>query len=166
MKKTFDSKLSAEYFIEKYADMVYRIALLQTKNKNDADDVFQEVFLRLVKYIHTIEDEEHGKHWLMRVTVNCAKTHFTTAWRRHTVFYEEEREIEESYEMETNEDKEIIYQAVKELPDKYRVVIHLFYYEELSIAEIAEVLKKKQNTIKSQLARGRELLKEKLKGEF
>ena len=83
MKNIDDSKLSAEYFIEKYADMVYRIALLQTKNKSDADDVFQEVFLRLVKYIDRIENEEHGKHWLMRVTVNCAKTHFTTAWRRN-----------------------------------------------------------------------------------
>ena len=164
MKNTPNDKLSAEYFVKKYADMVYRIALLQTKNKSDADDVFQEVFLRLVKYIDTIESEEHGKRWLIRVTINRAKTHFTSAWYRHTLLRETNEE--ESYELEFNEDKEIIYQAVKELPEKYRTVIHLFYYEELSIVEIAEILNKNTNTIKSQLSRGRELLKEKLKGEF
>lgn len=161
-----DLTLSLEELTKKYADMVYRIALLQAKNRNDADDIFQEVFLRFVKYIHTIESEEHAKHWLIRVTVNCSKKHFTSTWRKHTILYEKESDFEQSYEMKTNEENELIYNAVKNLPEKYRSVIHLFYYEQLSITEISIALHRKENTIKSQLSRGRELLKEVLKGDF
>lgn len=158
--------LSSSELIEKYADMVYRIALLQAKNKNDADDIFQEVFLRLVKYIHTLKTEEHAKYWLMRVTVNCSKKHFSNPWKKHIVFYENESEIEASYEMQTGEERELIYQAVKSLPEKYRSVIHFFYYEQLSIKEISEILHRKETTVKTQLSRGRDLLKEALKGDF
>lgn len=164
--------LSANELIDQHADLVYRIALLHTKNKSDADDIFQEVFLRLVKYIHTLKDEEHAKYWLMRVTINCSKSHFTSAWRRNTVLYEKESdiqsdyEIQNSYEMQTQEDKELIYYAVKNLPQKYRSVIHLFYYEQLSIKEISAILHRKESTVKAQLSRGRNLLKEVLKGDF
>ena len=69
-----------EETVDKYADMVYRIALTQMKNVHDAQDIFQEVFLRLVKNIDTIQNEEHLKSWLIRVTLNCSKTNLMSAW--------------------------------------------------------------------------------------
>ena len=71
--------------LERYGDMVYRIALLHMKNQSDAEDVFQQVFLRLVRYAGTIEGEEHLKHWLIRVTVNCCKKQCASSYRRRTV---------------------------------------------------------------------------------
>ncbi len=66
--------------IEKYADMVYRLAFSRVKNKNDADDIFQEVFLRYIKNEREFETEEHRKAWLIRVTINCSNSFFSSAW--------------------------------------------------------------------------------------
>ncbi len=145
--------------IEKYFNMVYHLALSQTKDKNHADDVCQEVFLRFVKTDKTFKDEEHAKAWLIRVTINCSKNVFNNLWYKRT------EPLSEDIVFET-EEKSDIYYAVNELPPKYRTVIHLFYYEDLSIEQIAKYLKAKESTIKSQLHRGRELLKSKLKEGF
>lgn len=145
--------------LNKYADMVYRLALARTKNKPDAEDVFQEVFLRLIHKKPTFENEEHQKAWLIKVTVNCSSKLLTSAWFRRTV------PLLEELKFETEEKSEVFY-AVLELPVKYRTIIHLFYYEDLSIAKISEVLSIKESTIKSQLSRGRQMLKTKLKGDF
>ena len=145
--------------IEKYFDMVYHLALSQTKDKNHADDVVQEVFLRFVKTDKPFNDEEHAKAWLIRVTINCSKNVFNNSWFKKT------EPLNEDIVFETKEESDVYY-AVAELPAKYRTVIHLFYYEDLSVSQIAEYLKIKQSTVKSQLHRGRELLKSKLKEGF
>jgi len=142
--------------VTQHADTVYKIALARTGNQNDANDVFQEVFLRLVMHVDKISSDEHMKHWLIRVTINCCNKHFKL-WRSHTT------DIPDlSVPFEPEEDD--IYQAVLKLPPKYCNVIHLFYYEQLSIKEISEVLKLKETAVKSQLSRGRDKLREMLKG--
>lgn len=158
MKDTDD--LNIEKIIHKYGDMVYRIALIHGKTKEDAEDIFQEVFLRLIKYKDRLESEEHIRNWLIRVTINCGKTHKMN-WLKHVTLPLDEQilteETDSPSEMEWN-----VYAAVKSLPEAYRTVIHLYYYEELSIKEISVCLKHKEGTIKSQLSRGRKLLKRKL----
>ncbi len=160
-------KITAEEVIDRYADMVYRLALLQVKNKADADDIFQEVFVRLVKHIHKLQNWDHVKAWLIRVTTNCAKKHFNQYWNRNVSFLDEAEEIlsqESGYE--TVEDEGFVWQAVKELPEKYRVVVHLFYFEELSVTQIAKATRQKETTVKSQLFRAREMLRTSLEGEI
>lgn len=145
--------------LEKYSNMVYKLALARTKNKSDAEDVLQEVFLKLIKQKKIFESEEHVKAWIIRVTVNCSLKLVTSAWFRKTVPLVEELKFE-------TEEKSDVYYEVLNLPLKYRTVIHLFYYEDLSIEKIGQVLSIKESTIKSQLLRARQMLKIKLKGDF
>lgn len=159
--------LTAEQLIDKYADMVYRLALTEVKNKTDADDIFQEVFLRLVNNLHKLEDEEHVKAWLIRVTINCSKSHFTSFWNRNVDGIPEDTQMgEESEELDAliNGEHPVI-TAVHKLPEKYRIVVHLFYFEDFSVTEIGKILKQSENTIKSQLHRARKMLKELLEGD-
>lgn len=145
--------------VEKYFDMVYRLALSQTKNKEHADDVVQEVFLRYIKTDKVFENEEHIKAWLLRVTINCSHNVFSNSWVQKTV------PISEDIVFDTKE-KGDVYYAVLELPQKYRAVIHLFYYEDMSVDEISKYLGINSSTIKSQLSRGRKILRKKLEGGY
>ena len=155
--------LSAEALIEKYSDMVYRVAFSRTQNVSDAQDITQDVFLKYIKYIkagNSFREEEHCKAWLLKVAVNTGNTFVTSAWNRHRASLEEVGEVA----AETKEDRSEVYEAVMGIPEKYRVVVHLFYFEELSIKEICKVLNMSETAVKSRLHRARELLKEKLKG--
>lgn len=163
-------RLSTDEIIDKYADMVYRLAVSETGNREDAQDIFQEVFLRLVRCRDRIFDEEHLKAWLLRVTVNCVKKQRGSFWSRKVLAGEEavgeqpDEKAAYSYEAVENADSPVM-QAVGELPEKYRSAVYLFYYEELSIAQIGRILGAKESTVKSHLYRAREILKIKLKGE-
>lgn len=159
-------RMSPEEVIDKYADMVYRLALLQVKNQTDADDIFQEVFIRLVSNIQKLQNEEHVKAWLIRVTINCSKKHFARI-KNQDVFSIDELEqtgAEEDGYLQA-EGQGPVSMAVGKLPSKYRNVIHLFYFEEMSVQEIAKITEQKETTVKSQLFRAREMLEEMLKGE-
>lgn len=145
--------------VEKYYDMVYRLAFSQTRNKDYADDITQDVFLRYLKTDTVYESDEHLKAWLIRVTINCTKSMYTSSWFKKTT------ELTEDIVFETEEHGDVYY-ATQELPEKYRTVIHLFYYEDMSVAQISECLNTKESTVKSQLHRAREMLKEKLKGGY
>lgn len=164
-------QLTTEEIVERYADMVYRIAVNETGSRTDAEDVFQEVFLRLVKYRDRISGEEHLKAWLIRVTLNCARKHTGSSWNKKVVYFnepEDENTPDESAESDYNRIENAdspLTEAVARLPEIYRIVIYLFYYEELSIVRIAEILKEKETTIKSRLHRAREMLKIDLEGE-
>lgn len=149
---------SREEIIEKYFNMVCKLALSQTKDRHAADDVTQDVFMRFLKTDTEFETDEHVKAWLIRVTINCSKSLFLSAWAKKTVPLTEEIPFD-------SPEKSEIYYAVHALPQKYRAVIHLFYYERMSVAEIAKHLGTKESTVKSQLHRGREMLKSSLKGE-
>ena len=145
--------------MEQYSDMVYRICLTITGNAEDAKDAFQETFLRLVKNKDKITSEEHLKAWLIRVASNCSKTTVTSTWNRTTQGMEEETAGEENfYEQKEND----LLSELQRLPQKYSVALYLYYYEEYSIREISAMLHKKENSIKTLLARGRNLLRKNL----
>ncbi len=136
---------------EKYFHTVYRLALSRTNSISDAEDVTQEVFLRLIKNKKPFINDEHIKAWLIRVTINCSISIFNSSWHKKTI------PLTEEISFETKEESEVYY-AVAELPLKYRTVIHLHYYEDLPVIKIAEYLKIKENTVKTRLLRGRKLL--------
>ncbi|NLC03557.1 MAG: sigma-70 family RNA polymerase sigma factor [Tissierellia bacterium] len=153
--------------VHTYSDMVYKLALARTKNKFDADDVFQEVFIRCMKNYNKFTSNDHIKAWLIRVTINCSNNIFNSSWFKKTVLLNNNLKDNslDDLNFSTEENKQV-YHSVLELPKKYRTVIHLFYYEDMSIREISKALKIKEGTIKSQLHRGRNLLKEILEGEI
>ena len=143
-----------------YADMVYRLAFLRTRSSSDAEDVLQEVFLRVLRRRPLWNDAEHQKAWFLKVTVNCSKTLLTSAFRRQTVPETEDAALTM---MEHDTD---VYAAVLALPEKYRTVVHLHYYEGYGVKEIAGVLRLPENTVKSHLFRARDMLREQLKGAY
>lgn len=148
--------------VNTYSDMVYKLALARTKNKFDADDVFQEVFIRYMKHYRNLKSPEHTKNWLIRVTINCSHNIFNSSWYKKTVVFEDDLQQMLNFSSQENE---AVYFSVLKLPKKYRTIIHLFYYEDMSIEEISKALEIKEGTIKSQLHRGRGLLKVILEGE-
>lgn len=141
---------------------VYRLALAKCGGRvENAKDIFSEVFFQLLKYLNkgnTFNDPSHEKAWLIRVTINQSKVIL------RTYKPSSDEGLDGSYIMAESGSE--VYEAVMRLPEKYRVVIHLFYYEEYSIKEIASILRVKENTIKSQLSRGRKLLKSDLGGSM
>lgn len=163
MEERYQFEFDMEEAVRRYSDMVYRLAFLNTQNKFDAEDVFQEVFLKLFRYKESIQSEEHLKAWLIRVTINQCRSVMMTKKRRHMVPLETVELAAAETEADTYSE---VYELVCSLPDKYRQVIHLYYYEELSIKEIAEILGKKEGTIKTRLARARKVLNHKLEGGF
>ena len=151
--------------IEKYSPMVYRLAYSLVKSRADADDIHQEVFLKYMKYRPRFESEEHEKAWFIRVTTNQCRNWWKTAWRKRIVSLSEykEEDVTQDFSVEKNED---IIEIVKLLPQNYRVVIHLFYYEELSVEEISNILGRKASTVRTQLTRARKQLSELLKEDI
>lgn len=149
--------------ISLYSDMVYRLAFSHTGSRHDADDIYQEVFIRLINFDTAFVSEEHRKAWLIKVTINCCNKLWSSAWRRRAVLWEEESNTE-TKAFEIPEETALFY-ALQKLPAEYRVAIHLFYYEELSIREIAQILNEKESTIRSRLTRSRKKLKSLLKEE-
>ncbi|MDO4543939.1 MAG: sigma-70 family RNA polymerase sigma factor [Clostridia bacterium] len=154
--------LEIDELFREYADMVYRLALVRTRNGSDAEDVLQDVFFRCVRKQPQFTDREHQKAWLIKVTINCSKNVIGNAFRRHTV--SEDALVNVAAEAE--EKDSTVYEAVMKLPAKYRTAIHLHYYEGYSVAEIAKMTDANESTVKSWLFRARGLLKEQLKGEF
>lgn len=148
--------------LREYSDMVYRIALTNTNQKFDAEDIFQEVFLAFCKSSVQFESEEHIKYWLIRVTVNFCKKHHRSAWQKKTVLSDAAGEL---YQCMTEEEF-TIYDAVCRLPEKYRTVIQLFYFEDMTVDEISRILHRNNATVKSQLSRARSKLRDMLKGDY
>lgn len=151
--------------MRKYADMVYRLAYSRTGNPTDAQDVVQDVFLRYIRADKTYNDEEHRKAWLIKITVNCSKSLLTSAWNRHRSAEEQDENRGEcDSRFDEIDTKSEVYGAVLALPVKYRTVIHLFYYEDMSVAQIARATGAGESAVKSQLSRARAMLRESLKG--
>ena len=150
----------ARRLVEEYGSMVYRLAYARTGSRADAEDITQEVFLRLVRAAPAFRDGEHRRAWLLRVTANCAKDFFRAPWRRH-------RPLEEAAALAAPgpEEGRGVLGAVLALPERYRTVVHLFYYEELSVAEIAAALGKSEGAVRTRLSRARGMLRAALAGE-
>jgi len=149
----------AEATVKKYGDMVYKLAFSQVHNKSDADDIFQEVFLRYFKNPPKFESEEHQKAWLIRVTINCSKKHRSSAWNRKTTA------LNDNFIFSMPEEN-MLHEALRKLSPKYRAVIHLFYYEDCTVEQISHILKVKQSTVRTQLTRARAQIGKMMKGEF
>lgn len=144
--------------IKKNSDMVYRLAFSQMKNKADADDVYQEVFLRFVNKKPSFCDENHEKAWFIRVTLNCAKTNLKSFWRTKTA------ELDENLE-DISVEKEDLSFALNKLSKKYNAVLYLFYFEDMPVSEIAEAFDLSEPNVRMLLTRARRKLKEILEKE-
>lgn len=149
-----------ETYFKKYYSLIYRIAFLQMKGHADAEDIAQEVFVRLLKYHPAFANEEHEKAWFVRITVNICKDVIKSKWHSTTVSINKIPEHEKSFfQLPYVKEDETLW-AVMELPEKYRHCLYFFYYEDYSIKEIAQILEMPENTVKTNLKRGREALKE------
>jgi RNA polymerase sigma-70 factor (ECF subfamily) len=146
--------------VELFADTVFRIALSRTRREDAAEEIFQEVFLRLFEKEHTFNEDEHIKAWLIRTTLICCKRYQTALFQHPTLTLEEVGELAALPE----EDKGL-YQAILRLPAKYRLPIQLYYIEEVSAEECAKLLGLRPGSFRSRLSRGKAMLREILKGE-
>ena len=149
-------KLPMEKLVEQYYYALYRIAFQITKNQQDAEDVAQDTFIIYYRTNKQFEDEEHIRAWLFRVAINRSKNVVSSFWHRNRENYEE---YWQELIFEQDEDSGL-FDAVMKLPKRYRIVIHLYYYEDYSIKEIAEILGVREGTIKSQLSRARKMIEE------
>ena len=148
--------LTTEEYIEKYGQMVYRLAYVRTKKREDADDVYQDVFLAFIRHMKNLKSEDHIRYWLIHTTCNACKR----LSRRRMWFRLEDTDI--TYEL-VEPDNTL--SLVLALPDKMREAIHLFYYEDMTCEEIARALKISCEAVRVRLHRGREMLKIKLEKE-
>lgn len=157
--------MMVEDVLAKYSNMVYRLAYARTMNKCDAEDITQEVFIKYMQHQDELADEEYCKAWLIRVTINASKSLLTSAWNRKRVSLKEiEGNLEGKSGLERDFDNSVLCEVAR-LPEKYRVIVHLFYFEDLSVKEISSLLGRKEATVKSHLYRAREILKKNLREE-
>ena len=146
--------------VEQYLDMVYRVALNWFRRPADAEDAAQEAMLRLWRTDTDFQSEEHLRRWLVKVTVNECKRIALRPWRSRTASLEDcDGPVFEDRE------KRELYEAVMDLPGKYRVPLYLYYYEGYAVNEVGDLLGLKPSTVQTRLARGREKLKNELTEE-
>lgn len=154
------SEEEANRAIERYADTVRRICMVHLKNYSDTEDIFQTVFLKYILYPEPFESEEHEKAWIIRVTINACKDLLKSFFRSRTTSLDT---LKEQAQVPRTEHSELL-DAVLSLPEKYKNVVYLYYYEGYSAAEISRILKKNVNTVYTLLTRARHLLKQELEG--
>ncbi|MDL2287578.1 sigma-70 family RNA polymerase sigma factor [Eubacteriales bacterium OttesenSCG-928-G02] len=153
-----------ERMVNKYSATVYRIGLSYLKQKADAEDVMQEVFIRFLKKNPVFLCEEHEKAWFIRVCINRCKSFLMLPRFKNELPLEEQTLSNQQFC--PDEDNGEVYNAVMALKPKQRICIHLFYYENYSISEISTLTSMNESTVKSHLRRGKEALKNILKGEL
>ncbi len=152
--------MSLQELFERQHRRVYRIAMLMFNNVSDAEDAVQNVFLKYIEKGIEFADEEHENAWFITVTRNYCKDQLKTYWRRQV----DMGEIPEIPIGEENENDRLL-EYVKKLPEKYKEVIYLYYYEEYSVKEMARILERNESTIQTQLAAARGRLKKILERE-
>lgn len=154
-EKEFELRLFQEYH-----DHLYRLAVSYLRNKADAEDIVQDVMLQVIRKQPQFNDREHERAWLFRVTINLCKNKLK---KKPQQDYDQ---LSELFGEELTEDLTYLWEAVGKLPQNYREALHMFYYENYKTKEIAKVLGKNENTVRSDLARGREKLKAILEGDY
>lgn len=147
--------------IERYSDTVRRLCMIHLKNYADTEDIFQTVFLKYVLSTVEFKSDEHEKAWFIRVTINACKDLLKSFFRNRVTSLEEIIELP----AETQDDNREVLEAVLSLPEKYREVVYLHYYEGYTVPEISKILKKNVNTIYTHLNRSKQMLREKLGGD-
>ena len=153
---------SVQELAASYQGSLFAAAFNVCKNAQDAEDVVQDTFVQYYTTKKEFESEQHIRAWLMRVAVNKAKNVNRTFWRRNKISIED---YMETLVFETPA-AETLFETVMQLPEKYRIVIHLYYYEEYAVREIAQILKLSESNVKIRLSRGRAMLKETLKEDW
>lgn len=145
---------------EKYYEMVWRICFMQLGNVHDAYDGTQETFLRLMSYRKSFHSEEHQKAWLIRTAVNYCKDVMKSGWKRSQIGMEE-NDFSELFDSNGEGEKhEEVVQAMMDLPEKYRVILYLYYYEGYSLKEISGMVKVNPSTLRSRFAKAKQLMKQ------
>ncbi len=161
-KRKVGETMTGEEFesaVKRNNQRLYLIALSFTKNTCDSEDILHNVFLKLWKYKTPFKDNEHIDKWLTAVCVNESRNYIKALFRNHTNIDDCTIISPDSFETQTQQD---LFNAVMALPKKYRTVIHLFYYEDLSVKDIAKILKISETSVKTRLSRARTKLKEEL----
>lgn len=158
-------KEQLEYFFRTYYSLVFRVAFMEVRSHCDAEDIRQEVFVRLLSSNPEFMSTEHEKAWVVRVTINLCRDFLKSKWNKSTVGLDGIPVEELGYfKLPYTEHNDMIWNLTQ-LPEKYRQPLYLFYYEDYSIKEIAGVLEIPENTVKTNLRRGREKLKKLLSKE-
>ncbi len=156
-----ETDLKVSRALDLYSDMVWRICFMYMKNKYDAEDAYQDVFLKYVRQLGRFKSEEHEKAWLCTVAFNRCKDMLKRAHRKN-VSLEEAQEPSVPFRDGSNP----VLEAVMDLPEKYKESVYLHYYEGYTSAQIGKILGCKENTVYSLLSRGRQMLKERLGDDF
>ena len=150
----------AEQILDTYGNHILRYAYSYLHNRSDAEEILQDTLVKFLQTDPVFETPQHEKAWLLRVAGNLSK---------NRLVYNKIRtadELSEELVAEGQEELSFVWDAVRALPEKFRAVIHLFYYEGYSTAEIARLLERKESTVRSDLRRGRAKLKETLKEAY
>ena len=155
-----------EVLINEYQRNLFAAAFSICKNAEDANDVVQETFIQYYTSKKEFEDEQHLKAWLIRVAVNKSKDITRSFWRRNKVNLPPEELPEKSLESCMYPAEMRLFDEVMRLPEKTRIVIHLYYYEDMSVREIAHILMSTEGAVKMRLSRGRNMLKASLQEEW
>ena len=152
--------MQAARVLDEYGNSILRLAYSYLHNMSDAEDILQETLIQFLKTGPLLENPSHEKAWLLKVAANLSKNRIEYNRIRQT------DELEETLAADCREDLSFVWEAVKALPDKYREVIHLFHYEGYSTAQIGKMLNRKEATVRSDLRRGRQKLKDILKEAY
>lgn len=155
-------KLPVDVLVERYGNNLFAAAFSVCRDPLDAEDIVQDTFLQYHMIKKEFENEQHIRAWLMRVAINKAKNVNLSFWKQKRISLED---YMATLPFESTEESDL-FQTVMQLPEKYRTVIHLYYYEDYSVKEIGEILHLGESAVKVRLMRGRKLLKETLKEEW
>lgn len=155
-------KQAIQELVALYQNNLFAVAFNVCKNAQDAEDIVQDTFLQYYTMKKEFDSEQHIRAWLIRVAINKAKNANRAFWRCNKLSLED---YMETLTFETPQ-SENLFETVMKLPEKYRIVIHLFYYEDYAVREIADILKLSESNVKVRLSRGRCLLKKALKEEW
>ena len=153
-----DEEVSAAF--DAYGNSILRLAYSYLHSMEDAEDILQDTLFRFMDRAPSFDSESHERAWLLRVAANLSKNRIDYNKVRQT------DELNEELVSENREDLSFVWECVKKLPVSQREVVHLFYQENLSTAEIAQILKEKESTVRSHLKRGREKLRTILREEY
>ena len=143
---------------EAHGQAVYRLAYARTGSREDAEDITQETFLRLVRAAPVFRDEDHCRAWLLHVAMNCTRSLFRRPWRRRDLPLEEAANA-----AAPDGERGDVLEAVLALPEQYRAPVHLFYYEGLTVEQIAKILGLREGAVRTRLSRARGMLRDMLK---
>lgn len=151
---------NAERLLDTFGNAILRMTYSYLHNMSDAEEILQETLIKYLTVQPELQGPEHEKAWLLRVAANLSKNRLDYNRLRDT------DELEETLVSQEREDLSFLWDAVKQLPDANREVIHLFYYEGYPTAQIAKILDRRESTVRSDLRRGRERLKKILKEDY